>query len=212
MRGLRYANVVSTIALFVALGGGAYAAGLIGPDDIARDAVRSKHVNDDSLTGADVKESSLKLAGDWVQVASPPDASEANNIVADACPGQSAIFCGSQNYFGGVDTRWRNYGGGFATAGFYKDTTGVVHLRGLVVGPDTLAQPLIFFLPPAYAPDSRRVFEVLTAGLGNESDQHSYRLDVSPDGGVQIMGMTNDNRYDFWGYVSLEGISFRPDD
>ena len=48
---LSYANVVATLALFVALGGGAYAtqAGRIGPGDIKPDAIRTRHIADGSL-------------------------------------------------------------------------------------------------------------------------------------------------------------------
>lgn len=42
---LGYANVVASLALIVAVGtGGAYAANLIGPRDIAKNAVRSRHI------------------------------------------------------------------------------------------------------------------------------------------------------------------------
>ena len=57
---LNYANVVATLALFVALGSGAYAASKIGSNDIARNAVLSKHIGKDQVRGSDVKESSLK--------------------------------------------------------------------------------------------------------------------------------------------------------
>ena len=43
--GLTYANVISTIAVFAVLGGGAWAAARIGPNDIKRNAVRSRHIN-----------------------------------------------------------------------------------------------------------------------------------------------------------------------
>jgi hypothetical protein len=46
MKGLSYANVMSTIAVFGVLGGGgAYAATTIGAGDIKRNAVRAKHIN-----------------------------------------------------------------------------------------------------------------------------------------------------------------------
>ena len=61
---------VALLALFVALGGTAYATATIGPQDIKKNAVRSRHikngqvgsrdVRDDSLTGADIAESSLR--------------------------------------------------------------------------------------------------------------------------------------------------------
>ncbi len=51
---------VALLALFVALGGSAVAAGtLIGSRDIARGAVQSIHVRDGTLIGADVKDQSL---------------------------------------------------------------------------------------------------------------------------------------------------------
>jgi hypothetical protein len=61
-------NVVGYVALFIALGGVTYAAGL-GPDSvkskqIKQGAVRSEEVKDDSITGVDVNESSLVLAGE----------------------------------------------------------------------------------------------------------------------------------------------------
>ncbi len=46
-------------ALIVALTGTAYAADLIGPKDIRKNAVRSKHVKADALTGSDVDEATL---------------------------------------------------------------------------------------------------------------------------------------------------------
>jgi hypothetical protein len=77
---LSYANVVSTIALVFALGGGAvYAAGKIGSSEIAKNAIHSRQiknrqvkrqdiaggainsgkVSNDSLTGKDIQESTL---------------------------------------------------------------------------------------------------------------------------------------------------------
>ena len=68
---LTYANVVATLALFVAMGGGAYAAATIGSGDIKDNAVRSRHIDNgqvkssdvenDGLSGNNVDESSLGL-------------------------------------------------------------------------------------------------------------------------------------------------------
>ena len=56
---LNYANVMATLAVFIALGGGAYALSLGKGDvkarNIAKDAVRSKHVKDQSLLLKDLK-------------------------------------------------------------------------------------------------------------------------------------------------------------
>src|SRR2546421_12842696 len=79
---LTYANVVASLALFVALGGTTYAAATIGAGDIKNDAVRSRHIKNgqvknpdlapnsvgggkvinNSLTGADVNEGTLGRA------------------------------------------------------------------------------------------------------------------------------------------------------
>lgn len=63
--GLSYANVMATVAVFIAIGGGAYAAGLarnsVGSKQLKNDAVRSVDVKADSLKGADVDESKLEL-------------------------------------------------------------------------------------------------------------------------------------------------------
>jgi hypothetical protein len=63
---LTYANIMSTIAVFAALGGGAYAAAQIGPDDIQRNAVRSKHIKKNQVGRKHLKRkavSTAKIAG-----------------------------------------------------------------------------------------------------------------------------------------------------
>jgi hypothetical protein len=52
---LTYANVMATIAVLIALSGGAYAAGLVGPNDIAKDAVRTKHIKNGNLKVVDAQ-------------------------------------------------------------------------------------------------------------------------------------------------------------
>jgi hypothetical protein len=57
---LTYPHVASTLALVLALGGGVvYAADKIGSSEIARDAIKSKHLKDGQVKGPDVDESSL---------------------------------------------------------------------------------------------------------------------------------------------------------
>jgi hypothetical protein len=94
-RHITYANVVATLALVIALGGGAvYAASKIGAQGIRKNAIRSYHirnkqvkrqdiaggsinsrkVSNDSLTGKDIKEASLGL------VPSSQDAHTVNGI------------------------------------------------------------------------------------------------------------------------------------
>ena len=74
-RHLTYPHVVSTIALFIALGGGAYAISL-GKGDvksrhIQNGAVKSADVKDDTLKGRDIIEASLDTKG-FTAAASTP--------------------------------------------------------------------------------------------------------------------------------------------
>lgn len=89
---------------------------------------------------------------------------------------------------------WTNFGAGYNSAGYYKDSTGIVHLRGLVVGdsPDTP----IFVLPEGYRPDCGSMFGVITSGgLG--------RVDILSDG--RVLWMTAGS----FTYMSLDGILFK---
>jgi hypothetical protein len=56
---LSYANVISTLALFVALGGSSYAALRIGSRQIADNSIRSVDVRNHSLTRRDIKRNTL---------------------------------------------------------------------------------------------------------------------------------------------------------
>src|SRR5947209_10673964 len=61
---LTYANVVSTLCLFILLGGGAYAASKlpahsVGTKQLKKNAVNGSKVRDHTLTGADVVASTL---------------------------------------------------------------------------------------------------------------------------------------------------------
>jgi hypothetical protein len=59
-RHLSYANVTATLALFVALGGGAYAVSKVNSRDIANDSVRSVDLkNRKAVKGIDVKRNTL---------------------------------------------------------------------------------------------------------------------------------------------------------
>jgi hypothetical protein len=69
-------HVVGYLALFVALGGSAWAGSKIGPSDIKDDAVRSRHVKADTLTGKDVDEPTLNVVRGF-DVALPNPTTEA---------------------------------------------------------------------------------------------------------------------------------------
>jgi hypothetical protein len=56
---LTYANVTATLALFVALGGGAYAAATIDSGDVVDNSLRSVDVKDDTLKGRDIDDGTV---------------------------------------------------------------------------------------------------------------------------------------------------------
>ena len=86
-RTLTYANVMSTIAVFGVLGGGAYAAAQIGPSDIKRNAVRSKHIKKNQVGRKHLKRkavSGAKLAGGAVTEAKLATGAVTEPKIADA--------------------------------------------------------------------------------------------------------------------------------
>ena len=90
---LSYANVMATIALFVALGGTTWA--------LTRNEVKSKHIAPDAARGSDVKESSLKGVG--LTSVAHDEAITDGQPLALAVPGFPSILVGcSDNETPGV--------------------------------------------------------------------------------------------------------------
>lgn len=90
---------------------------------------------------------------------------------------------------------WVNYGSSFATAAYYIDPFGVVHIKGSVKS-GTLGSP-IFTLP--VGPVGDRVFAV-DSGNGSATGE----VIVSSNGNVTAFSPTSNSR------VHLDGIYFRP--
>jgi hypothetical protein len=58
---LTYANVMATLAFFIAVGGGAYAAATVGSNDVIDDSLQSEDLkNDKAVKSSDVKDLTLK--------------------------------------------------------------------------------------------------------------------------------------------------------
>lgn len=90
---LNYANVMATIALFVALGGSAYAAvqlpkNSVGPRQLKKNAVTTAKVKNGAITGAKIELSSLGTVPSATNATSAATAAKATN--ADALGGQPA--------------------------------------------------------------------------------------------------------------------------
>jgi hypothetical protein len=96
-------NFVAYLALFFALIGSAYAADLVGPKDIAKDAVRAKQVKDRSLGAGELKPGVLDaVGGDSPVVASVPSGA-VTFFVRAACPeGWSELTAARGRYLVGL--------------------------------------------------------------------------------------------------------------
>ena len=92
MAGLRFVrrNAIALVALFIALGGAAYAGSKIGSNGIAKNAVLTKHIAPHAVRAADVKNDSLggaQLKGVGVLGASD----EASMDLDETGPGNDAV-------------------------------------------------------------------------------------------------------------------------
>lgn len=204
---MTYANVMATIAVFVALGGASYAA-----ITIPRNSVGTKQLKNGAVTAQKVKTHSL-VAGDFApgelpagaqgpkgdpgpsSAASGPVTADKLNIPAtyisaglpDGTPG-----CGSNQGF--VNWKPETY----EPVGYYRGPDGIVHLRG------TAAQcspfnGIIFHLPPGYRPSGRSTFVVSEP----EAYEGGPKVSIGADG--EVLAWVPNTEYK----VALDGISFR---
>lgn len=95
---------------------------------------------------------------------------------------------------------WIHYGsdgtGTYNAASYWRDSFGVVHLRGLIKS-GTIAQAA-FTLPAGYRPPARELFLTFS---GNPNPIYG-RLDIAPNG--QVLPWFGGNAY-----FSLDGVTFR---
>lgn len=101
-------------------------------------------------------------------------------------------------------TDWGNYGSGYATAGYYKDSLGIVRLRGLLTYTGAEAASTAFVLPLGYRPEFSGVYPV---HVFNGTTFVLGRVDVMSSG--SIIKQTPTGSLNPSGYVSIEGITFR---
>jgi hypothetical protein len=158
---------------------------------------------------------SLAAPEPWHEVAA---GSTMGNLCLNAA--NTAVFCSLD----GTDP-WTNFGGGLATAAFYKDQLGLVHLKGVVHGPGifAIASPdriPIFRLPTGYRPEAARIFPSVGAaeyGNGQVEQEAAGRIDVQTDGLVEaevdcrVVPAAGAEDCSANGlYWTLDAVSFRP--
>jgi len=89
---------------------------------------------------------------------------------------------------------WTNYGGDYSTIGYFRDRSGIVHLKGMMV-PGTFGESFpIFTLPTGFRPEYRLPYK----GCSNNN---TNRIDILQNG--DVCAITGDT------WISLNGIFFR---
>ncbi len=153
---ITFANVVSCLALFVALGSGAYAAthlpkNSVGARQLKKNAVTTLKLRNEAVTAAKVKGGTLTgIQINASTLGTVPTAQTANSLA----PSEGWHEIGAPNQPGFHDG-WNNLPSGSSreTVGFYKDQDGVVHLKGMAKS----GTGVIFDLPPGYRPVNQRL-------------------------------------------------------
>jgi type II secretory pathway pseudopilin PulG len=107
-----------------------------------------------------------------------------------------------------LQNSWVNYStASYNGAQYAKGPDGVVSLRGLIKSGVTTRFTSVGTLPAGYRPAKRLLF--MTGGInttGGYAGQIPARLDVFPDGTIQILNLASDSLGNGW--LSLEGIHF----
>jgi hypothetical protein len=206
------AMIVACLALAVALSGVGYAAvklprGSVGTAQLKANAVKSPKVAPNTLVGADINEAKLGM------VPSAANADQLDSLDSTAfarttseawrmvgAPGQPAFTdnCGSVLW-----ANWAEGGTSFNEVGFYKDSVGIVHLKGLAAhacNDGNGAGTTIFTLPVGYRPLETELQVTLSNNTVN-------RINVNANGTVVPELAVGNNASIQW--ISLDGISFR---
>ena len=188
---LTYANVVATLALFIALGGASYAA-----FHLPNNSVRSKNIVNGQVKRSDIGSRQVSAG----KIAKP----EALHLVGTA----------GQPLFQPTNQRtWTNLAIPGSEVSFYRDQVGIVHLSGTALctsasgGCGPLFAGTVFTLPPGYRPpvDSRFLVDTGSSGVGNIV---IYGKDSPLAGNVAIFE-DNAQLGGDGANVSFDGISYR---
>jgi hypothetical protein len=191
-RHLSFANVVSVIALFIAISGGT-AVALTG----------SNTVFSDDIVDGQVKSPDLAKLG-FTAVRPNPRTSQ------DPCDsGQVGVFCGTEGLYA---RNGRNLGMGYAPAAYARDGLGIVHLQGTMANTNYFAGPS-FILPNGYRPAATREFAVAygqsNTCSGGGCDERLTVVQVRSTGAVIPPADQPGVGTEFSEGVSLDGVEFR---
>jgi hypothetical protein len=204
---LTYANVMSSIAVFLVLGGAAafaasqkigskqLKANAVTTGKIKKAAVTTAKIKDNAVNGAKVNEATLSTvpSASTAAFASSIPPAESTHLVGT--PGQPGFESGSGNA--------ASPGVTLSKVGFYKDHEGIVHLEGVAeTGPGTSGLASIFTLPPGFRPAASTV--LLFEGFADS-------LVIAGGSGANLGGVNLDGKVagEEEGATFLDGVTFR---
>lgn len=204
---LTYANVMSSIAVFLVIGGAsALAASQLAKNSVGtkqlkknavtkakikNNAITTAKIKKDAVTGAKVKESTLATVPS-ANVANGLAPLEATHLVG--APGEPGFENGYFNFPG-------EGGISFNPVGFYKDHEGIVHLQGIAKAPPSAPLPIVFTLPPGFRPASGKLIELQQIEESTVIIAGSNVVLTGIDISGKILGPTE--------AVVLDGITFK---
>jgi hypothetical protein len=172
---------ISLTALFIALGTGAYAATTIPANSVGTPQLKDGAVTDSKIRNATITGAKIRLG----TLGPVPSSSRANHAtVAD----NANRLGGLPSYNYAVNNQppftqatllpgYRNFGNGYASVSYMKDTLGFVHLHGTMNCQSGTS--VAFTLPAGYRP-----VQWLMTALGTAPPGSTGRTDVAPSGAV----------------------------
>lgn len=179
------------IALSVAVGAGQVSAFVFAGPFGGTAAHAVEHIDGDEIDGdkLDIDFTPSEYTPD----ASPAEADDVDDLTAHLKGIDTAL---SQEVWQTPDllNDWVNFGGAKETAQYFKDTLGIVHLKGFVKDGTIGAVP-IFTLPAGYRPAE----EMIVVTISNDA---IARCDIQLTGQVRAQAGNN-------AWFSLTGITFR---
>lgn len=213
--GLSYANVMSTIAVVLAVGGAtavaasSLAENSVGTKQLKKNAVTGAKVKNGSLTGADIQAATLGTvpsalradAATTSQRAVTAERASSAEVAKTASLASSVAAPEAEHLVGRPGEPlfaqgWGNVAPNNEQAAFYKDREGVVHLQGKVIRTvGTIGT--IFILPADYLPKDAQEFPVASDAAGVEllvdprnGTVSALNLQAQLDKAVSLSGVT----------------------